>query len=55
MKKYMTIVHAKNQIFILNFAELLFLKNSNGNVGIIGKFFNKLSETIKRYEKIQKF
>jgi hypothetical protein len=26
MKKYMTIVHAKNQIFILSFAELLFKK-----------------------------
>ena len=26
MKKYMTIAHAKNQIFIFNSAELLFLK-----------------------------
>jgi hypothetical protein len=26
MKKYMTIVHAKNQIFILKSAELLFWK-----------------------------
>jgi hypothetical protein len=28
MKKYMTIVHAKNQLFILSFAELLFLKTA---------------------------
>jgi hypothetical protein len=53
MKKYMTIVHAKNQIFILNFAELLFLQNSSANVGI--NLYNKLPNTIKRLEKIQEF
>jgi hypothetical protein len=50
--KYMAIVHTKNQIFTLNFAELLF-KNRSGNVGI--KLFNKLPDTIKSLEKIQEF
>jgi hypothetical protein len=53
MKKYMTIVHAKNQIFILNSAELLFTKNSSADVGI--KLYNKLPNTIKRLDKIQEF
>jgi hypothetical protein len=48
----MTTVHAKNQIFILNSAELVF-KNSSANVGI--KLYDKLPNTIKRLDKIQEF
>jgi hypothetical protein len=46
----MTTVHAEYQIFILNFAELLFFKTV-----VEIKLFNKLPHTIKRLEKIQEF
>ena len=41
----MTIVHTKNQIFILNSAQPHFFKNSSTNVGTI--LYNKLPKRIK--------
>jgi len=49
----MTTVHAKNQIFILNYAETTLLKNNSANMGI--KLYNKLPNTIKRLDKMQEF
>jgi len=48
----MTTVYTKNQIFILNFAELLF-KNNSANMGI--KLYNKLPYAIKKLDKMQDF
>jgi hypothetical protein len=53
MKKYMTIVHTKNQIFTLNSAELHLFKNSSANVDT--KLYNKLPNTIKELDKTQEF
>jgi hypothetical protein len=53
MKKFMTIIHAKNQTSTLSFAELLYIKAAGKNKGI--KLFNKLPNTMKRIEILQEF
>jgi hypothetical protein len=53
MKKYMTIIHAKNQDFHTQFCGTTLYKSSWENAGI--KLFNKLPNTLKKIERPQEF